>query len=101
MDRTEHITSSKIEQGNKQFISPSSPIKNIDLNATNTPDSPEPHGIGKSPLISMMPSGTKRSEKHKVETRTDQTNTRSISSNSTIQQQHSFKNIFCFMTEKF
>ncbi|CAF3076295.1 unnamed protein product, partial [Rotaria sp. Silwood2] len=38
MDRTEHITSSKIEQGNKQFISPSSPIKNIDLNATNTPD---------------------------------------------------------------
>ncbi|CAF4394498.1 unnamed protein product, partial [Rotaria sordida] len=65
IDRTDHLTPSKVDQGNKQFISSLSSVKNIDL---NTPVSPELHGIGKSPLISMFPSGTKRRKKQKLET---------------------------------
>ncbi|CAF3820691.1 unnamed protein product [Rotaria magnacalcarata] len=57
--------------------------------ALNRIDCLEPHGIDKSPLISMFPSGTKRNEKQKLKTRHDQIKTRNITLNSHIENQQS------------
>ncbi|CAF1281518.1 unnamed protein product [Rotaria magnacalcarata] len=57
--------------------------------SSDTEDCLEPHGIDKSPLISMFPSGTKRNEKQKLKTRHDQIKTRNITLNSHIENQQS------------
>jgi hypothetical protein len=59
-------------------------------------NSPEQHGIGKSPLISTIPTGSKRIEKDKAQNRTDQTKegkaiSKSFSSNPILQTQQSLK----------
>jgi hypothetical protein len=59
-------------------------------------NSPEQHGIGKSPLISTIPTGSKRIEKDKAQNRTDQTKegkaiSKSLSSNPILQTQQSLK----------
>lgn len=58
------------------------------------PDSPEQHGIGKSPLISSIPTGSKRSGGEKPQSRTNQdqaekenSSSESSSSNPNLQQQ--------------
>jgi hypothetical protein len=60
------------------------------------PNSPEQHGIGKSPLISHFPTGSKRIEKEKSRSRTNQTQegkstSKSSSFNPNLQRQHSLK----------
>jgi hypothetical protein len=57
-------------------------------------NSPVQHGVGKSPLISNIPTGSKRSEKGKPQSRTNQIKERKSSSklsssNPNLQRQHS------------
>jgi len=60
----------------------------------NQPNSPEQHGVGKSPLISSIPTGSKRSGSEKLQSRTNPNQTEkenssseSSSSNFNLQQQ--------------
>jgi hypothetical protein len=64
----------------------------------NQPNSPEQHGVGKSPLISIIPTGSKRSGREKLQSRTNPNQTEkenssseSSLSNFNLQQQNSLK----------
>ncbi|CAF0973388.1 unnamed protein product [Adineta steineri] len=69
IDSQNHTEPFKTQQNNKIF-SPSE-IKDLNIVASSDRDyiydlnSPEQHGIGKSPLISSIPTGSKRNEKEK------------------------------------
>jgi hypothetical protein len=67
-----------------------STMQGVDL--MNEPNSPEQHGIGKSPFIFSMPSGTKqRKPKQKPQSRNDQTDGGNVSSNPNLKKQTSSK----------
>lgn len=60
----------------------------------NRPNSPDEHGVGKSPLISNIPTGSKRRGKQRSQSRTNQSfeEEKSLSSNPTLKQrEHSSK----------